>query len=87
MSEAAAKQARREIRRAVGEASLEALSVVGNNLEVLRAETLKLAERADANDRDVLAIYDRLDTIKRLDDRRPNPQTVRERLRWLLTGR
>ena len=87
MSESATKHTRRDIRRAVGEASLEALHVVGNNLEVLRNELLKIAERADANDRDIFTIYDRLETIKRLDDLRPNPLTLRERLRWLWSGR
>ncbi len=87
MSEAAAKQVRRDLRRAVGDQALEAMQAQSNNLEFLRRQTLKLAERADTNDQDIHTLYDRLETMKRLDDLRPNPQTFRERLRWLWTGR
>ncbi len=87
MSESAVKQNRRDLRRAVGTEALGVIGGLAQNLESLRVSTVNLANRADANDRDIHTLYDRIETLKRLDDLRPKPQTLRARLRWLWSGR
>ena len=87
MGEATTRATRRQLRRAVGDQALEVITAHDHNLEFLRRELLKHTERLDAADRDVFALHEKLKTAELRDLARPNPQTFRERLRWLWGGK
>jgi hypothetical protein len=86
MNGAAAKQSRREIRRAFGPEAVNVISTQGANLQTLAADFYSYRTHVESQLADLFAHnQDRKNETQRFADFKA--RTRRERLRWLVLGR